>query len=118
MAHLLEKEKLRARPFWGSVAFAVGILFMRITEQGIPNTYALTLQKQAQQWLDNIIPNAGKELVHIHIAKNTTQAILYLQRETCCMKYKIMGKRNCSTCQLLSDDERHAKNVKRIINSK
>ena len=111
---LFEQEKLKHRPFWGAVSLAVSVFFMRLTENGISHKQANDIAPEADKWVDNIMPDIGKGLAHVRVAENTTQAILYVQRETCCMKYKIDGKKNCATCQLLDEDKRHKKNIKRI----
>ncbi len=111
---LFEQERLKHKPFWGAVSLAVSVFFMRLTEKGVSKELANQLVPKAQQWLESIMPEIGKDLSHIRVAENTHQAILYVQRETCCMKYKIDGKKNCATCQLLSEEERYKKNIKRI----
>lgn len=109
-----EKERLKHRPFWGSISLAVSVFFMRLTEKGLSKEVASQLALNAEHWLENIMPEIGKNLAHVRVAENNQQAILYVQRETCCMKYKIDGKKNCATCQLLSEEDRHKKNIKRI----
>ncbi len=114
---LFEKERLKHRPFWGSISLAISVFFMRLTEKGLSADLAKQILPNAQQWLSNIMPDIGKELAHIHVAEKEQRAILYVQRETCCLKYKIDGKKNCATCHLLSDEERIKKNTKRIPSS-
>ncbi|WP_081249628.1 (2Fe-2S)-binding protein [Aliivibrio fischeri] len=111
---LFEKERLKHRPFWGSISLAVSVFFMRLTEKGLSAVLAKQILPNAQQWLSNIMPDIGKDLAHIHVAEKKERAILYVQRETCCLKYKIDGKKKCATCHLLSDEERIKKNSKRI----
>lgn len=112
-----EQERLKHKPFWGAISLAVSVFFMRFTENGLASDLANQLAPQAQQWLDDVMPEIGKNLAHIRVAENKHQAILYVQRETCCMKYKIDGKKNCATCQLLNEEDRHKKNIKRVPRS-
>ena len=114
---LFEKERLKHRPFWGSISLAISVFFMRLTEKGLSAELAKQIAPNAQLWLTEIMPTIGKDLAHIHVAEKDQRAILYVQRETCCLKYKIEGKKNCATCHLLSDEDRIKKNTKRIPSS-
>ncbi len=101
---LFRKEKLPSQRFWGGMAYSVPLFLMKTTEKAPKLAYAEQIVDLANQWYRQLLPEMA-EFLTIHGFNNEERAVLYIKRNTCCLKYKLKGKSKCSTCHLRDQEE-------------
>ncbi|MBL4828552.1 MAG: (2Fe-2S)-binding protein [Aliivibrio sp.] len=101
---LFRGHKVNSKLFWGNLSFAITLTFMRLTEKGITIETANAIKASAQQWYQQLLPETA-ELNVIEQVDNKKRSILYVRRDTCCLKYKLEGKGNCGTCGLVDKQQ-------------
>ncbi|MGF1688973.1 (2Fe-2S)-binding protein [Photobacterium japonica] len=104
MAPYFKIQKVSRTLFWGHWGYAVGLVFQKLTQNGADSVLLETLQPNADRWLQSLLP-ATATLNAIKVASQAPMAVYYVRRETCCLKYKLDGKKHCSTCQLTDPEE-------------
>ncbi|MGF1725660.1 (2Fe-2S)-binding protein [Photobacterium nomapromontoriensis] len=104
LAPYYKHENVSRNLFWGHWGYAVGLSFQKLTQHGSESTLLETLQPEADRWLKSLLPNTAN-LNSVKVATREPVAIYYIRRETCCLKYKLDGKKNCATCQLIDPEE-------------
>ncbi|MGF1762004.1 (2Fe-2S)-binding protein [Aliivibrio kagoshimensis] len=101
---LFRGHKVNSKLFWGNLSFAITLTFMRLTEKGITISDANKIKSLAQEWYQQLLPETA-DLNIIEQVDNQTLSILYVRRDTCCLKYKLEGKGNCGTCGLVDKQQ-------------
>lgn len=107
LAPYYKRENVNRNLFWGNWGYAVGLLFQKLTQHGCDSVLLERLQSEADRWLKRLLPNTAS-LNSVKVASRSPVAIYYIRRETCCLKYKLDGKKNCATCQLIDPVEQLA----------
>lgn len=100
-------QKVNTPQFWGALGYALGLVFQKLTQHGCDRTLIERLQPKTDAWLAGILPDFA-ELNSVKAASLENVGIYYIRRETCCLKYKLDGKKNCATCQQREPDEQLA----------
>ncbi|WEM45410.1 (2Fe-2S)-binding protein (plasmid) [Photobacterium sp. DA100] len=98
LAPRFKQQKVNTPQFWGAVGYAAGLVFQKLTQHGCDRALIEQLQPKADQWLAGLLPNFS-ELNRVKAASQGEVSIYYIRRETCCLKYKLDGKKHCATCQ-------------------
>ncbi|KLV02483.1 hypothetical protein ABT58_02925 [Photobacterium aphoticum] len=99
MAPYLKTEKVNRTLFWGHWGYALGLVFQKLTQDGADSVLLEQIQPLADRWLQSLLPDWAS-LNAVKVASRAPMAVYYIRRETCCLKYKLDGKKKCSTCQL------------------
>ncbi|WP_053062545.1 (2Fe-2S)-binding protein [Photobacterium aquae] len=102
-----KRNNIGRQLFVGSVGYALGTVFAKLTEKGYDRDQLARLLPVADNWLKTVLP-AAATLNTVTQATQCNRAIYYVRRETCCLKYKLAGKKNCGTCQLTDAAEQLA----------
>ncbi|PSU35828.1 (2Fe-2S)-binding protein [Photobacterium lutimaris] len=98
LAPQFKEQKVNTPQFWGAIGYALGLVFQKLTQHGHDKALIDRLQPKADAWLAVILPDYA-ELNRVKAASQGKVGIYYIRRETCCLKYKLDGKKNCATCQ-------------------
>ena len=98
LAPTFKQLKVNTPQFWGAIGYALGLVFQKLTQHGIDSELSEKVQPVADAWLKSVLPDYA-ELNRVKTATQGNIGIFYIRRETCCLKYKLDGKKNCATCQ-------------------
>ncbi|PSU02310.1 hypothetical protein C9J03_23990 [Photobacterium gaetbulicola] len=107
LAPKFKEQKVNTPQFWGAMGYAVGLVFQKLTQHGCDRALIERLQPKADQWLAGLLPDFP-ELNGVRAASQGEVSIYYIRRETCCLKYKLEGKKHCATCQQRAPEEQLA----------
>ncbi|MGR5063088.1 (2Fe-2S)-binding protein [Photobacterium sp. DNB22_13_2] len=97
LAPQFKTQKVNTPQFWGAIGYALGLVFQKLTQHGFDKALIDRLQPKADAWLAIILPDYA-ELNRVKAVSQRKVGIYYIRRETCCLKYKLHGKKNCATC--------------------
>ncbi|MGR5142221.1 (2Fe-2S)-binding protein [Photobacterium sp. DNB23_23_1] len=98
LAPQFKAQKVNTPQFWGAIGYALGLVFQKLTQHGFDRALIESVQPKADTWLAGILPEFA-DLNSVKAASEGKVGIYYIRRETCCLKYKLDGKKNCATCQ-------------------
>ncbi|PSW15589.1 hypothetical protein C9J01_00805 [Photobacterium rosenbergii] len=98
LADKFKQQKVNTPQYWGAIGYALGLVFQKLTQHGCDKALIERLTPKADVWLATLLPKYA-ELNSVKAATQDNMSINYIRRETCCMKYKLDGKKHCATCQ-------------------
>ncbi|MDV5167859.1 (2Fe-2S)-binding protein [Photobacterium rosenbergii] len=104
LAPKFKQQKVNTPQYWGAIGYALGLVFQKLTQHGCDKELIERLEPEVDAWLANLLPEFA-ELNSVKVASQGNMSIYYIRRETCCLKYKLDGKKNCATCQQRDKDE-------------
>ena len=98
LAPKFKQQKVNTPQYWGAIGYALGLVFQKLTQHGCDKELIENLEPKVDAWLASLLPHYA-ELNSVKAATQGGVSVYYIRRETCCLKYKLDGKKNCATCQ-------------------